>query len=58
MKETIRMITIKKLTPAIHQDMLAYIQHLVKTHPTMTTEQLNQWLVDYTKMMNYEIEEA
>lgn len=52
------MITIKKLTPAIHQDMLAYIQHLVKTHPTMTTEQLNQWLVDYTKMMNYEIEEA
>lgn len=51
-------LVINKITPAIHQDIIAYIQHLVKTHPTMTEEQLTQWLVDYSKMMNYELEEA
>ena len=49
---------IKSPTTEIHQDMVAYIQHLVKTYPNLTEDQLSKYLVEYGKMMNYKVEET
>jgi hypothetical protein len=51
-------LMIKNITTEIEQDMVAYIQHLVKTYPNLTPDQLSKYLVEYGKMMNYEVEEA
>ena len=57
MENTMNMM-IKSPTTEIHQDMVAYIQHLVKTYPNLTEDQLSKYLVEYGKMMNYKVEET
>ena len=49
---------VKNITPEIQQDMVAYIQHLLKTYPNLTETQLSQYLTEYGSMMNYKVEET
>ena len=49
---------IKNMNTEIQQDIVAYIQHLIKTYPNLTTNQMSKYLTEYSKLMNYEVEET